>query len=274
MGNNKQRAPRRPRTEEQRWRAFEKVRIGDLNKLFGHRYGGGKLYQFPDDDSGREDLMILVDHYSSSNPLALLRVLKARAPWATDADREALFEKASRFPRRWTAKALGERLNLREDDRLKLKIRTIGAVDMTPGLRKRLRKIKDKGRKYLARRAANMQTRAEYLATHTTSHDRPWEAEGISRRTWYRRQKVGTGLSAMKSDGSEGHTCATEQAERPQRESSDQRSLKLRVHTGTSVPASGPGDCSKTLANASPMPDTDAFGISESCGDRPMSMAA
>lgn len=31
--------------------------------------------------------------------------------------------------------------------------------------------------------------RAEYLATHTISRDKPWESEGVSRRTWYYRKK-------------------------------------------------------------------------------------
>ena len=32
--------------------------------------------------------------------------------------------------------------------------------------------------------------RADYLATHTVNRDKPWEDEGISRRTWYRRKKA------------------------------------------------------------------------------------
>lgn len=33
------------------------------------------------------------------------------------------------------------------------------------------------------------QSRADYLAENTISRDKPWEALGISRRTWYRRGK-------------------------------------------------------------------------------------
>lgn len=33
------------------------------------------------------------------------------------------------------------------------------------------------------------QTREDYLAENTISRDKPWEALGISRATWYRRGK-------------------------------------------------------------------------------------
>lgn len=33
------------------------------------------------------------------------------------------------------------------------------------------------------------QSRADYLAENTISRDKPWEALGISRATWYRRGK-------------------------------------------------------------------------------------
>lgn len=40
-----------------------------------------------------------------------------------------------------------------------------------------------------ARRASGVQDRSEWLAEHDKSASRPWLAEGISRRTWYRRQQ-------------------------------------------------------------------------------------
>jgi hypothetical protein len=44
------------RVIERRNRAVGKLRIGDLNKLYADRYRGTREdYQFPDDDSGRED---------------------------------------------------------------------------------------------------------------------------------------------------------------------------------------------------------------------------
>jgi hypothetical protein len=52
-------------------------------------------------------------------------------------------------------------------------------------------------------------TRAEYLATHTISRDKPWEAEGISRRTWYYRRKRCTSGSARTARGSVRTACTS-----------------------------------------------------------------
>jgi hypothetical protein len=205
------------KTEKQR-RAFHAVRIGTLIKIFGYRYGGGEFYVFTDDDAGREDLIILLDHYARGNPLAVPRVIKARAPWLSDTEREELLEQVARFPRTWTSAALAEALNLTEQERIALGgIRTIGAVDVTPEQRKQQRKQKDCARKRKARRAAGKQTRPEWLAANSKSREKPWEAEGISRRTYYRRLKKqrGTGPSAIKLVNSCGTTCATERAAVP-----------------------------------------------------------
>lgn len=42
-----------------------------------------------------------------------------------------------------------------------------------------------------------MQPRAEYLADHSLSRDKPWLSEGISRRTWERRRKRGASLAGI-----------------------------------------------------------------------------
>ncbi len=177
-------APRCRPTKDHRRQVFQVVRIGDLTKLFGHRYGGGKLYQFPDDDAGREDLRILLDHYSYSNPLAIPRVIKARAPWLVGVEWEYLLEGVNRFPRIWTAQALALKLNLTEVDRRGLGIRTIGAVDMTPAERKQQRKLRDRQRQRDKRRARGATPRES-----SKSRLKPWEALGMSRPTFYRKFK-------------------------------------------------------------------------------------
>jgi hypothetical protein len=123
---------KRKLNEDQRRIAFQAVRVGDLTKVFGGRYGGAKLYQFPDEDAGRDDLRILLDHYAYANPLAMWRVVKARAPWMTDDERDELLEEVNESPRRWTAQALADALNLTNAERSHRRVRTIGAVDVTP----------------------------------------------------------------------------------------------------------------------------------------------
>ncbi|MCP1167337.1 RepB family DNA primase [Limimaricola litoreus] len=46
------------------------------------------------------------------------------------------------------------------------------------------------GKQRLRRAASGAVTRASYLAENAISRTKPWEAQGISRATWYRRQKA------------------------------------------------------------------------------------
>jgi hypothetical protein len=50
------------------------------------------------------------------------------------------------------------------------------------------RKVRKAEAKRERRRAKGTKPRAEYLANHQLSQTKPWEAEGISRATYYRRQ--------------------------------------------------------------------------------------
>ena len=60
---------KRKKSKDQRKRAFQAMRTGDLNKLFAKRYQGTREdYVFPDDDSGIDDLRNLLEHYAYSNP--------------------------------------------------------------------------------------------------------------------------------------------------------------------------------------------------------------
>lgn len=170
-------------------RTWWRIRIGALTKIFGARYGDDKLYQFSDDDAGREDLRILLNHYVYSNPLAIPRVIKSRAPWLTDSEREDLMAEVSRSPRYWTSEALAQALRLTEAERTALGgVPTIGAIDVTPRQRRKLRKDRNRIRMANARRAAGAMPRAAYEA-NSARRTKPWENAGISRATYYRRLK-------------------------------------------------------------------------------------
>src|SRR5262249_51137379 len=77
-----------------------------------------------------------------------------------------------------------------------LKIRTIGACDVPKRMRTIKRKYKDWLRKRQVRRARGMRPHSESL-----SATQPWREEGMSRTTWYRKNKArkahGTVLSAV-----------------------------------------------------------------------------
>jgi hypothetical protein len=205
-------------------------------------------------------LRVLLDHYAYANPAAITRVIKARAPWLTDdAEKEALLEETVRFPRRWTAQSLGIQLNLSQKEHLDLNIRTIGPLGVVPGQQKLLRKLRDRAKKERKRRAIGIKPRDQYLA-ECKSRLKPWEAAGMSRRTWYRRlKKSGTGLSPIYSSIAGGHTCATEQAVTPQ-QGIDGSELSFQSEPGPSLP--------EQASRQTQTPE-----VSESCDAGPVSVA-
>jgi len=175
-----------------------KIRIGDLNKIFADRYGGGRVdWQFPDDDSGLEDLKILIHTYRWTNPLKMPRIIELRAPWA---DAQPILDEVEAYPRSWKSATLGKLLNLSGKEWRRWRPRTIAPVDMTREERRDFSRILSNGHRRAKRARSGMKTRAEYEA-NSLSKTQPWVAEGISRRTWYRRQKEnsrGIGLAAIK----------------------------------------------------------------------------
>ncbi len=102
---------------------------------------------------------------------------------------QAIIEAATSRPRRYRAETLAKVLRLTDAERTALRITTIGAIDVTKAERAIRRKIRAKQRAAQARAANREQTRAEYLAKALTAA-KPWEVEGISRRTWERRRKA------------------------------------------------------------------------------------
>jgi hypothetical protein len=93
-------------------------------------------------------------------------------------------------PIRFRADTLAARMNLTWAERERLGIKTIGAVDLPKVERERRRRVrkreKHRIREERKRRARGAKLRSAYLANAAT-RTRPWEAVGISRRSWYRR---------------------------------------------------------------------------------------
>jgi len=85
------------------------------------------------------------------------------------------------------AQILGDSLGLTAKEREMLKITTIRPYDQTVEEREALRKARKRERDR-ERQRQRRQPRAEYLAANHLSRTRPWEAEGITRRTWERRR--------------------------------------------------------------------------------------
>jgi hypothetical protein len=122
-------------------------------------------------------MTIWADRWAHFTPVENLRKI------AVQAIRDPQIEKAD---------ALAALLNLTDSERNYLRITTIGASDITRAERFRRRKQKkrerDRQRAAMRRREQGMVPRSVYLES-SLSALRPWETEGITRRTWERRRK-------------------------------------------------------------------------------------
>jgi hypothetical protein len=155
------------------------LRVCELNRLFYTGYRGNLL---PDDDDGRDSIEIMINHLAMlADPC--LRIgdwLRRCAPWLDAVDAERQMERAITRPIKWRADTLAHRLNLTSHERDRLKIRTIGAVDLNLKQRKKKRRARDRLAKQPKRRAAGAKPQAQ-----SASRTRPWLAIGISRSKWY-----------------------------------------------------------------------------------------
>jgi hypothetical protein len=149
------------------------------------RYRGDVL---TDDDAGYDDVLLALHHLArTTNPRRRIAYwLEWRAPWFHD---DELIEQILAAPSAFKADQLAKRIGLTDERRSRLKIKTIGAIDVPKKEREKRRKAKDAEYRRARRRKAGAKPRAEYEA-QSTEQTKPWLALGISRRTWFRRRDV------------------------------------------------------------------------------------
>lgn len=182
-----------------------RLRLGEVRKVFAHRYGdGGVDWTFPHDDAGHDDagiLALVAAAVPGKKHREIVRELRSRAPFLTEAEASHLVERNSGFEVQEALEAdrLAEAINLTMEQRQALGIRTIGAVDFSKAQRLRLRKKKDRERKRAARAAARAA-----LPTKEPTAPKPWVAAGLSRSTYYRQQKSSPKQQAAKPWEDEG----------------------------------------------------------------------
>jgi hypothetical protein len=163
------------------------LRLNDLARLFRARYG----HVLPDDDAGRDDLMVAVNHLAClphpQKPIE--HWIEIWAPWLTVKERKAIMADALVCPTRWKADALAWRLHLTAADRAALGITTIGAIDENKSARKKRRRLQARKRMVAHRKAKGAISRKAY-EEQSLEATMPWVEQGISRRTWFRRRAM------------------------------------------------------------------------------------
>ncbi len=178
--------------------SFAALRLQDLEAIFGSRWGR----HLPDDDAGREDARIAAHHLANlprgDRTGNVISWLARWAPWMSPRQMGVLATEAIERNIRWKADTLARRIRLTDRERSALCVRTIGAIDLGKADRAKRRR---RANKESLRRAKGAVPRAEYEAK-SLAQRKPWQAQGISRATWYRRRKADytgacdTGLSA------------------------------------------------------------------------------
>ena len=120
---------------------------------------------------------------------ALMMAAKRMGGAIAEEQAEQVINEADTIPPCRAADAPGRWLRLSDAMRTFLGICTIGSFDVSKRQRALRKRERSRARKEMKRRAAGQKSRVEFLAT-AKSQRQPWKAEGISRRTWYRRRGV------------------------------------------------------------------------------------
>jgi hypothetical protein len=161
-------------------------RTCQLERYLRLRYGP----VLPDDDAGREDLVIALNHiaHNRTDPGGkMLGFVRRWAPWMPPAEAGDLVDFILKKPRKYTPAKLGELLRLTEEEREIIDSTTIWAFDVAAESMKA--KAKQKDREYQkAKRDANRSGRQR--GRPKSEGPKPWEAAGYSNPRSYYRHKA------------------------------------------------------------------------------------
>lgn len=169
-------------------RILASTRVSDLTTLFGHRYG--RNGQLPEGDEGYQAARVMVHHIGrlKHGQRRMSDWLLRCAPWMSPREHERLLSEVEECPLKWSADKLAWKLRVTQLERDNLGITTIGAIDMPKAERIKRRAQAKRDRMRAIRRAKGAMSRAEYREAVRSA--KPWEAEGLSRASWYRKRRV------------------------------------------------------------------------------------
>ncbi|MET4490695.1 hypothetical protein [Bradyrhizobium sp. LA7.1] len=165
------------------------LRLRELERLWSVRYGG----TLPNDDAGADDLWIaaqLISRRQGDIPAKVVAWARVWAPWCSAGEAAALAAHVVRRPYKFTADVLADKVGLAYAERQALGIKAIGSTDVGPAERERLRRQRSRANEKKKRHDNGVIPRELYDEQNSNERLRPWEDEGISRATWYRRRRA------------------------------------------------------------------------------------
>jgi hypothetical protein len=183
-------------------------------------------------EAGRDffQLMVILSLAPSWVDKRMKHAFEVWVPWMQQEEADMMTNHILSLPeyeRKVTARDLGLQLQLTNDEREQLCLWPIKPIDKTDDELAEQRRLKNNAR----RRAKRGRTRAEYLAA-SVERAQPWIAEGMSRRSWYRKR--GTGCDATILCKEEPNLCQSVPAESQRRglhESGEFLRLVEPIHT-------------------------------------------
>jgi hypothetical protein len=152
-----------------------------------------------DVDAGdTDDLPIYLETWAAHNrdskkPVeAVMMTAERLGGYVSTANAAAIISAVRGIPEPLTADQAAKMLGVTYEQRQRLGLTTIGAIDVNKEQRKERRKRRDREAKERKRRERGAKPRAEYEAK-SLCKAKPWLAEGISRKTWYKRRATQRG---------------------------------------------------------------------------------
>jgi hypothetical protein len=167
------------------------IQIKEARRLMRHRHGA----PMRDTELARHDVRFLAALMArlSGGAKRFHNFATVEAPWLDRAEIDRVWAAATADPPHVTAHKIAQHFELTWQERVTVGIRNLPAVDAKGDTLRKLkaerRRELDRARKRRKRAKQGKVNRKQYLAAALT-RSRPWEREGISRATWYRRVRT------------------------------------------------------------------------------------
>ncbi len=160
-----------------RSRGMAAIRLSELTRWMDDVYGEG--VELEAGEASYSIVRIMAHHLGAlpDAPRRITRWSATYAPWISPRDLERLISEVLHCPIKWSADKLAWKLRLSDATRTRLKIRTIGAYDVT------------REQRIARRKAKQVEYDRQRRPRKRQPIGQPWIAASISRATWYRRNR-------------------------------------------------------------------------------------